>query len=242
MSLSPPDPGTRSGVSLSTACRKPLWFGLYGLAGLLLVLCLLAPSAQAHQFSSHDFKSTPEAIVPAALATGITFEMIDYDERVRLQNNSGKPVIVEGYDGEPYARLDPDGGVFLNTASPAYYLNQDRYATTGVDSAADPKAAPVWVEEAGDGTLTWFDKRSHFMGTGTPPAVLNVEEPQNLGKWTIPISVAGSPAKLQGTLYWTGKKPFPMEIVASLLVATFLVAGLGAVSISALRHGNEGGD
>lgn len=227
---------------MSLARRNPLWISLLGLAGLLLFLGLLAPAAEAHRFSSHDFKSTPEAIVPAALATGITFEMIDYDDRVRLQNDSGKTVVVEGYDGEPYAKLDADGGVYLNTVSPAYYLNQDRYATTEVGPEADPSAAPVWEQQADDGTLTWFDKRSHFMGQGTPPAVVDATEPQNLGKWTIPISVAGSPAKLEGTLYWTGKTPFPMATVAALLLATCMVAALGAVSIEAMRHGNEGGD
>jgi hypothetical protein len=227
---------------LLTTRHRSITFGLSGLVGLVLALCLLAPSAQAHQFSSHDFESVPGPVVPAALATGITVEMIDYDDQVRLRNNSGKQVIVEGYDGEPYARLEPDGGVFLNSSSPAFYLNQDRYATTPVGPTADPEADPVWVAEADDGTLTWFDKRSHYMGQGTPPAVVDPEQPQNLGKWEIPISVAGSPARLTGTLYWSGKTPFPMEVVAGLLVATFLVAGLGALSVEALRRGNEGSD
>ena len=35
-------------------------------------------------------------------------------------------VLIRGYEGEPYLRFAPDG-VFRNEASPATYLNDDRY-------------------------------------------------------------------------------------------------------------------
>jgi hypothetical protein len=207
------------------------------LLSLVAIFGPLAPTVDAHRFSAHDFESVPQAISPAALSSGISFEMVDYDGEVRLKNASGKRVFVDGYEGEPYARLDPDGRVFLNTASPAFYLNQDRFAETAVDPEADPASNPVWEQEADDGTLTWFDKRSHSMSKGMPAAVVDPENPQRLRTWAIPLTIGGVPAELAGTLYWSGKKPFPMKIVAGLLIATCMCAALGVFAIEALRRG-----
>jgi hypothetical protein len=222
--------------------RRALSIGLLALSGVLLLLGLASPPVEAHEASSHDFESIPEAIEPEALGAGIEFEMFDYDSRLQLRNGSGKVVIVEGYDDEPYAKLDPDGRVFLNSLSPAFYLNQDRYARTAVDPSADATAPPSWELQADDGTLTWYDKRTHLLSSATPPGIEDSQQPQELRNWSIPLKVGGRPAKLEGTLYWSGQSEFPMAIVASLLVATFIVIGLGAVFIEIMRRGEEGND
>jgi hypothetical protein len=211
--------------------------------GLLVLVALLpfllsASPAHGHEASSHDFESIPEAIDPPALGTGIGFEMLDYDARLVLRNDSGRSVVVMGYEGEPYARLDPDGGVYLNSRSPAFYLNQDRYARTPVDPSADPSAAPEWVREADDGTLIWYDRRSHTMSSARPASVEDPAEPQVLRDYRIPLEIDGEPAALKGTLYWSGQSEFPMAIVAGLLVATFMCAGLGVFAIEAMRRGD----
>ncbi len=101
------------------ARRKALLSALLAASAVLLFFAGLPTApAQAHKASSHDFESIPEAILPAALGTGIEFEMLDYDARLRLRNNSGKVVVVEGYDDEPYGKIDPDGRVYLNSLSP----------------------------------------------------------------------------------------------------------------------------
>lgn len=162
--------------------------------------------------------------------------MLDHDSRMWLRNDSGKVVFVKGYDGEPYARFDPDGGVYLNSLSPAFYLNQDRYAQTPVDPSADPSAPPKWVRKADDGELAWFDKRTHYMSTATPPGLDDPEGPEKLRTYKVPLEVDGRPAAIEGTLFWSGKSEFPMEILAGLLVATFIVAGLGVFAIEAVRR------
>ncbi|MBK5231853.1 MAG: hypothetical protein JJE13_02575 [Thermoleophilia bacterium] len=206
---------------------------------VLVLLLLPAASVQAHKASSHDFESIPESIVPPALGAGIKFEMIDKDSRIRLRNDSGRELVVKGYDGEPYARLDPDGAVYLNSRSPAFYLNRDRYARTPVDPSADPSAPPKWVRQAVEGELTWFDKRSHLLKTGVLPGIENTAAPQAVRDYSIPLEVDGQPAELKGTLYWSGRSEFPMGIVAGLLVATFICAMLGVFAIEAVRRTPE---
>ncbi len=198
---------------------------------------LLAAPASAHVSSSHLFESVPEEITPASLGRGIEFEVLDYDARLRIENGSGKEVIVMGYDGEPYAKLAADGGVFLNTRSPAYFLNQDRYATTPVGPAADPKAPPAWEKRGDDGTLTWFDQRIHSLADQPPAGIEDTAEPQAMRDYRVPLEIDNQPAKLSGTLYWSGDRSnFPMEIVAGLLVITAMCAGLGFLGIEALHR------
>lgn len=211
-------------------------------AVLVLVLVLLvlpAAPAAAHKSSSHDFESIPEEIVPQALGAGITFEMLDYDSQIRLRNDGGREVVVKGYEGEPYARLDPGGAVYLNSRSPAFYLNQDRYARTPVDPSADPKAPPKWVRQATEGEFTWFDRRTHAMQTGVPPGIEDTAQPEAVRSYGIPMEVDGQPAELEGTLYWSGQSEFPMGIVAGLLVATALCAMLGVFALEATRRSPE---
>jgi hypothetical protein len=192
--------------------------------------------AGAHSDSSHLFESIPEQITPSGLAQGIEFEMLDYDASLRLRNGSDKEVIVMGYDGEPYAMLAANGEVFLNTRSPAYFLNQDRYATTPVGRSADPEAPARWKKQGNDGTLVWFDRRSHSLDDEAPAVVEDTASPQVVRDYRIPLEINGQPAGLSGTLYWSGQNEFPMGIVAGLLVITAMCAGLGFLGIEALRR------
>ncbi|MBK5111253.1 MAG: hypothetical protein JJE10_07805 [Thermoleophilia bacterium] len=204
----------------------------------LFLLAVPVPHGQAHR-ASHPFESVLDGISPEVLGEGIEAEMLDFDSQIRLKNGSGKSIVVRGYDGEPYARLDPGGGVFLNSRSPAYFLNSDRYARTPVDPAADPSARPQWVRVADDGELVWFDHRSHYMKSGTPPGLEDPGRREKLFDYRIPLTVGGSEAALNGTLYWAAGSRFPMGIVAGLLVATSLCAGFGYFAIRAIRRGGK---
>lgn len=236
MWLTRPDPQNRSGgINVTFTGPGRTSFAAIVLAGLASLILAVSP-AHAHKVSYHDFESVPEKIVPVALGAGIGFEMLDYDAQIRLRNESGREVIVKGYEGEPYARLAAGGGVYLNSKSPSFYMNRDRNATTEVDPSVDPSAPPEWVPVADNGELTWYDKRTHMMQTGMPPGIKDPTQSKAIRDFSIPLEVGGSPARLEGILYWAGRKEFPMGIVAGLLIATFLVAGLGVLAIESLRR------
>jgi hypothetical protein len=60
---------------------------------------------------------------------GLEVRVLDYDDRLLLENKTGKTIVVLGYGGEPYVGLRPDAA-YRNRRSPATYLNEERFGTT----------------------------------------------------------------------------------------------------------------
>jgi len=195
---------------------------LPGILALLILVVFpnICPVASAHQ-GNPDFRSEIDSIRPEALAQGLTVEIVNFDDHVRLVNKTGKEVVIKGYDGEPYARISPDGTVEVNLNSPAYYLNEDRFADVDVPARADAKAKPDWKVIDDNSTFEWHDHRSHYMGQGTPPQVKDESAKTKVFDYSIPIEVGGKPAKIDGTLIWVGtgsKAPVIPFIILGLAI------------------------
>src|SRR5688572_11288700 len=81
----------------------------------------LAGSASAHGRGSEstNFESR---VTAAPEIDGVTWDVYGGDQYLAVINSSDTEVVVEGYQGEPYARIGPDG-VFLNLSSEATYVN-----------------------------------------------------------------------------------------------------------------------
>lgn len=202
----------------------------------LLCLALAAPAA-AHE-GNPDFRSEIDSVRPSA--PGVSFEVLNYDADLELVDPGGHEVVVYGYEGEPFARILPDGTVQKNERSPATYLNVDRFAEAPVPDVADPKAAPVWETVDESGTLRWHDHRMHYMARGTPPQVKDESERTKVFDWEIPVRVDGERGRVAGTLFWVGP--------ADTSKAPFLIAGLaivllgGAAVLIARRRRGGGSD
>ncbi len=75
-----------------------------------MTVAAVAPAAPAYAHPGNpNFRSTVTSIDPAVPA--VRAEVVNLDDRLVLSSSGGHTVEVEGYDGEPYARILPDGTV-----------------------------------------------------------------------------------------------------------------------------------
>jgi hypothetical protein len=203
-------------------------------AGLLVA----APVALAHQGNPH-FRSTISRIAPPV--KGVSISVLNYDDRLLLQNSSGRPVVVEDYAGKPYVRILADRTVEVNTNSAAYYLNDDRYANATVPKGLGSQ--PKWKLEDRTGRFEWHDHRIHWMATTLPPQVKNQNQRTHIFDWRVPISVGGQSGAVTGSLTWvplnTGGS-VPMGAIWAL-AAVLIVLSVLAVIVRRRRLAPDGG-
>jgi hypothetical protein len=195
------------------------------LAGALLVS---APAALAHQ-GSPNFLSQVNSAPPGAKVT-----VLSRDDRLLLQSEGGHTILIEGYSEEPYARIDPDGTVSVNTDSEAYYINEERDGQVPVPEGVDSKGEPHWKELSKTGRFEWHDHRIHWMSKGDPEQVKDKSVRTKVFDWKVPVEVDGKPSDISGTLFWTPTPGgnVPWALIIGLTVAA--IAVLGGVTV--LRH------
>ncbi len=130
---------------------------------------LVVPAiASAHE-GNPNFRSDITAVTPAN--GSVKLDVLNGDDRLELINQSNQPVLIYGYnDGDPYARILPDGTVQVNADSPATYLNEDRFQEgVKVPAGVDGKGTPRWRLVDKTGRFEWHDHRIHYMTKGVPP-------------------------------------------------------------------------
>jgi hypothetical protein len=202
----------------------------------VFVFALIAAPAAAHS-GSPKYLSVYNGLKPAI--PGVKAQVLGFDNQYQLINQTGKTVLIYGYQHEPYGRMLPDGTVEVNQRSPAYWLNQDRAGTTTVPASANPKAPPLWKVQDKASRFTWHDHRMHWMGTATPKQVSDQHKKTKIFDYAIPISVGGKPARLTGTLFWRGTpKGAPTAAIAAL-VAVVLAAIAFVVLVRRRRRRGE---
>jgi hypothetical protein len=194
---------------------------------------LLAQAAAAHQ-GNPNYRSVLDSVSPQV--KGLSLHVLNYDDRFELTNHSGRTVTIQGYNGEPYARVLANGTVELNKRSPAYYLNDDRYADVKVPASADPKAPPQWSVVDKTASVQWHDHRMHWMSKSMPPQVKDTSKRTKVFDYAIPLSVGSRPGNIRGTLFWqpTSGGGAPVGAIAGLVA--LVVVGLGAVVIVRRRR------
>ncbi len=188
------------------------------IAALVPVLaCALAAPAMAHQGDPRF-----DSVLTGAGIPGLKVQVLNYGDRLLLQNRTGKTVTLEGYENEPYARLLPDGTVQVNQNSPATYLNTDPYANATVPKTANAKAAPAWKTVEGDNRYETHDHRIHWMAPGaTPERVTDKAVRTKIFDWSVPVRVGDRQTAITGALWWRGTDAaggMPVGLVVGLVV------------------------
>jgi hypothetical protein len=108
------------------------------------------------------------------------------DAFLHVEIEPGTEVVVLGYEGEPYLRIDPEGLVWN-------YLNDDRFAQINVPPSADAGATPAWTQVGDGGQYGWHDHRTHWMPPD-PPIGVDQETVTHIQDWTVVLAIRFEPS------------------------------------------------
>jgi hypothetical protein len=209
-------------------------------AALLALVALLfaAPVAFAHE-GNPNYRSVIKGVTPAT--DGVTFEILNFDDRVLVHNTSGEDVEIFDYENGPYVQIKADGTVLVNTNSKAYYLNDERDGDVAVPQ--DLGSEPEWKELSKSGRFEWHDHRMHWMGDSDPPSLTDKsKETVIYDNWTIPISIGGQKGEVSGTLTWVPLDGGGLPLGAIFGFAALIIVLCVAVFIIRRRRSADDGD
>jgi hypothetical protein len=212
------------------------------LAVVAAALLALPAAALAHQ-GNPNFRSIVTSVAPRD--DGLKLDVLNNDDRLELINEGKAPVVIYGYNEEPYARVLPDGTVQVNQNSEATYLNEDRYGGAQVPAGVTNHGPPRWKLIDKTGRFQWHDHRIHYMAKGTPPQVKDKGVKTKVFDWQVPVKIGGKAGAIRGELFWVPHDNSGPPVGAIVGFAAILLAGAAAVGVSRRRRGgivDSGGD
>lgn len=196
------------------------------ICALVALAGLFAPPVALGHAIGPNYETVARSLMPET--PGLSVAVIKKLGQLKLVNRSAKRVVVYGYEHDPYAKLEPDGRVYVNVRSPATYLNTDIYANVDVPSSASATAKPKWVLKRTDHTFQWHDHRIHWMSPEPPAKVSDLNAKTKIFDWRTPLMVGERRGEILGTLYWAGSPkapPLGSIIVFSLSGLAVLIGG-----------------
>jgi len=186
-------------------CSRPLIALVCAVTAALLV-----PAVAGAHLRTGTVAVDYTANVAAAPVGGFTARIYQSDRALSISVKPGHSVVVLGYVGEPFLRLD-DAGVAVNAASATS-------AGTGVllKGEAVSGRTTAWRLRRGRHSVVWHDARVQ----GLPPGVRRAA-------WSVPLVVDGRRLRLTGELV---REPRPAvwawSVGATLCAAVVLAIGL----------------
>lgn len=212
---------------------------------LLVALVLWSASGADAHTRTQETTNLDSRITGAPDLDGVVWTVHTGGLLLEVANHGERVLVIEGYEGEPYLRIGPDG-VERNRRSPTTYLNDERVerrlssrSDVALPMAADASAPPEWVPVSSEPRMVWHDHRVHWMSPLPPDFVeagplartlMRVNLVGVIGRaggdagvfqtWTVPFTVDDDPASLTGEMAWVD----PPSAVPFLLLAALLVA------------------
>jgi hypothetical protein len=159
--------------------RRRLAFAC-GVAG---AVSLVAPAVAGAHLRAGTVAVDYRATLASRRRPAFSARVYQSDRALSLSVAHGHSVVVRGYLGEPFLRLD-DAGLAVNAASPTSF-------GTGLlaTGALVPGKKVAWRLQPGRRSVVWHDTRVQ----GLPPGVMR-------DSWSVPILVDGRPDRLEGEL------------------------------------------
>jgi hypothetical protein len=192
-------------VGRAVSKKAAVTVGLRAFAGWLVlfgVVALAAPTAaSAHIRTGVAAVDYRASVFPlrAPLLTAATVRIAESDQALGVTVRSGHAVVVLGYTGEPFVRIN-GAGVAVNGASPTA-------AATGLLKGLPRSAGvgPGWHFRSSRRSVVWHDTRVR----GLPSSVQR-------RTWVVPIVVDGRRVRLEGEVWRVpAPSPWPWLILVS---------------------------
>jgi hypothetical protein len=181
-----------------------------------------------------DLGSTvPRLTSPAEVAPGVHVDMLPGSTpAIYLENSTQRTVLVRGRQGEPFARIGPSGAQ-VNVHSATYAEDQRAQGMTP-RAEVDPLRKPSWVRVSTTSSLTWLDSRADDSGGQPVGAALQQARPVTLGRWQIPLEIAGRQHEIAGETVWRPSPRYAAVVRARAddLPVSPLGVGAGVVSVA----------
>jgi hypothetical protein len=201
-------------------------------------LTLGAPAAALAHQGNPNYRSVVKRITPPT--PDVRLSVLNYDDRLLLQNAARADVVVLDYQQKPYIHAAPDGTVSVNTNSEAYYLNEDRTGQAPVPKGLGSQ--PAWKVVTRNGRYDWHDHRIHWMGTGDPPNLKDKGVRTKIDDWSVPLRVNGKAGAISGTLTWVPRANAPLPLGAIFAFAALLIVLSLLVFVIRRRRGQGAGE
>jgi len=176
--------------------------------------------------------------------SGVAVDIVGGDAFIRVRSNN-QDVLVDGYQGEQFLHIAPDGSVSVNVSSLTFAVNKTRYANT--TTYVSSNAPAEWKVVAHNGAYMWHDHRSHWMSPIDPKST----KPDGfVQSFVIPMKVNGQLTTIHGAVYLRTTSPVLWWLFTPLLMAvvwwcsrrwklgalvTITMASLKTMSIGALE-------
>lgn len=193
------------------AARRSLRWVVAG-AVVLLTTIVGTPAVGADEARPTNYESVIDSVRPEPASLSV--EIVGGDAFVQVTVEPGTEVLIPGYDGEPYLRVDADGTVLRNRRSAATYINEERYGDSApLPDLVDGAAAPDWERIGDGGVVAWHDHRVHWMLDSPPRTRDGVVQP-----WTVPMTVDGTEVEVNGRLLLRSDQ-FPWPAIVGVAAA-----------------------
>jgi hypothetical protein len=186
-----------------------------GLLSISVALACLAAPAAASAHARAPAVALDYRLSVTGAPAGVHATVIDGDRDLRLVVDPALVVVVRGLLGEPALRFDR-GGVWGNRRSPTA-------AADRVVKAGGP--GPAWVRLTRTHAYMWHDHRL------APPGDLRAG---STAPWSLPLTVAGQPARLVGSFVRV-RPPSAWPWIVGALAAIGVLAAVAVLAPGSRR-------
>lgn len=163
-----------------------------------------------------------------------------------LENTTNQTVLVRGRQGEPFARVGPDG-TQVNTRS-ATYADDQRARGLEPPAPVDASRPPLWEKVSDTPLFTWLESRAVYAASQSAEEMSEDSRPVTLGTWEIPLEIDGSGYRIEGATVWTPSEQHgdatesagsesPVEAADEPTSPSGIGLGGGAAALSGLAGG-----